>query len=219
MTSSSSARERLADARLYLCTDARSGRGDLAEFADAALAGGVDVIQLRQKGIEAREELAALAVLADAAAGTAGCWRSTTGPTWRYAAGADVLHLGQGDLPVPAARALLGDGWSSAGPATPRPRWRRPRWSPAPTTSAPARCGPPPPSRAARRPGSTWCATRPGSARTARGSRSAASTWATSARCWTPAPAGSWSSGPSPRPPTPTRRRRNCAAALALVRR
>ena len=43
-------------------------RPDLAEFADAALAGGVDVIQLREKGMEAREELAALAVLAEACA-------------------------------------------------------------------------------------------------------------------------------------------------------
>ncbi|MGA8547786.1 MAG: thiamine phosphate synthase, partial [Mycobacterium sp.] len=33
---------RLASARLYLCTDARRDRGDLAQFADAALAGGVD---------------------------------------------------------------------------------------------------------------------------------------------------------------------------------
>ena len=61
--------DRLADARLYLCTDARRERGDLAEFADAALAGGVDIIQLRDKGstgerqfgpLEAANELAAL---------------------------------------------------------------------------------------------------------------------------------------------------------------
>src|SRR3954466_9197273 len=43
-------RHRLATARLYLCTDARRERGDLAEFAEAALAGGVDLIQLRDKG-------------------------------------------------------------------------------------------------------------------------------------------------------------------------
>ncbi|WUH93976.1 thiamine phosphate synthase [Streptomyces sp. NBC_00433] len=106
---SSSARERLAAARLYLCTDARSGRGDLAEFADAALAGGVDVIQLRHKGIEAREELAALAVLADACRRHGGLLAVNDRADVAYAAGADVLHLGQGDLPVPAARALLGD--------------------------------------------------------------------------------------------------------------
>ncbi|MFV4197461.1 hypothetical protein ACNJQJ_22990, partial [Mycobacterium tuberculosis] len=32
---------------MYLCTDARRERGDLAQFAEAALAGGVDIIQLR----------------------------------------------------------------------------------------------------------------------------------------------------------------------------
>src|SRR5690606_24460207 len=42
-------RRRLATARVYLCTDARRDTGDLAEFAEAALAGGVDIIQLRDK--------------------------------------------------------------------------------------------------------------------------------------------------------------------------
>ena len=64
-------RARLADARLYLCTPLRP---DLAEFVDAALAGGVDIVQLRDKSLEAREELAALATLAGItlAAGPAG---------------------------------------------------------------------------------------------------------------------------------------------------
>ena len=51
-------RARLADARLYLCTDARRSRGDLAEFADAALAGGVDIVQLRDKGPTGRSRRA-----------------------------------------------------------------------------------------------------------------------------------------------------------------
>ena len=59
-------RERLAAARLYLCTDGRRAEGDLAEFLDAVLAGGVDIVQLREKGLEAREELALLEVFADA---------------------------------------------------------------------------------------------------------------------------------------------------------
>jgi hypothetical protein len=54
---------RLARASLYLCTDARSAQGDLAEFLDAAYAGGVDIIQLRDKTLEARAEIAALEVL------------------------------------------------------------------------------------------------------------------------------------------------------------
>ena len=102
------ARRRLADARLYLCTDARTERGDLAAFADAALGGGVDVIQLRHKGIEAREELAALAVLAEACRRHGKLLAVNDRADVAHAAGADVLHLGQGDLPVPAARALLG---------------------------------------------------------------------------------------------------------------
>ena len=106
---STAARDRLADARLYLCTDARGERGDLAEFADAVLGGGVDVIQLRQKGIEAGEELAALAVLSDACRRHGALLAVNDRADVAHAAGADVLHLGQGDLPVPAARALLGD--------------------------------------------------------------------------------------------------------------
>ena len=43
-------------ARLYLCTDARRDRGDFADFVDAAFAGGVDIIQLRDKSLEAVEE-------------------------------------------------------------------------------------------------------------------------------------------------------------------
>jgi thiamine-phosphate pyrophosphorylase len=91
--------ERLATASLYLCTDARRERGDLAEFADAALAGGVDIIQLRDKGsagerqfgpLEARQELESLEVLADAVR--------------RH----DVLHLGQDDLPLRIARDIIG---------------------------------------------------------------------------------------------------------------
>jgi len=102
------ARARLAAARLYLCTDARTERGDLAAFADAALGGGVDVIQLRDKRIEARAELAALEVLAEACRRHGRLLAVNDRADVAHAAGADVLHLGQGDLPVPAARALLG---------------------------------------------------------------------------------------------------------------
>jgi thiamine-phosphate pyrophosphorylase len=59
-------RARLADARLYLCTDARRSSGDLAPFLDAVLGAGVDIVQLREKGLEAGEELALLEVFAAA---------------------------------------------------------------------------------------------------------------------------------------------------------
>jgi thiamine-phosphate pyrophosphorylase len=99
-------RRRLADARLYLCT---ANRPDLAEFADAALAGGVDVIQLREKGLEARDELAALEVLAEACARHGALLSVNDRADIALAAGADVLHLGQDDLPVPWARKIVGE--------------------------------------------------------------------------------------------------------------
>ncbi|MGA5649729.1 thiamine phosphate synthase [Streptomyces seoulensis] len=103
------ARDRLADARLYLCTDARREQGDLAEFLDAVLAGGVDIVQLRDKGMEAAEELAHLEVFADACARHGKLLAVNDRADVAHASAADVLHLGQGDLPVPAARAILGD--------------------------------------------------------------------------------------------------------------
>ena len=105
-------RARLARARLYLCTDARQRQGDLAEFADAVLtggpAGGVDVLQLRQKGMEARDELAALEVLAAACARHGALLAVNDRADLAYAARSDVLHLGQDDLPVAVARQILG---------------------------------------------------------------------------------------------------------------
>ncbi|ASO18043.1 Thiamine-phosphate synthase [Actinoalloteichus hoggarensis] len=108
-------RDRLADARLYLCTDARRERGDLAEFVASALRGGVDIVQLRDKGsvaapLEAAEELAALAVIAECCAEYGALLAVNDRADIAAASGADVLHLGQGDLPVSWARRLLGDG-------------------------------------------------------------------------------------------------------------
>lgn len=108
----------MSAASLYLCTDARRERGDLAEFADAALAGGVDLIQLRDKGspgeqrfgpLEARDELEALSVLADAARRHDALLAVNDRADIALAAGADVLHLGQDDLPLPVARRIVGD--------------------------------------------------------------------------------------------------------------
>ncbi len=102
-------RARLADARLYLCTDARRRQGDLPGFLDAVLASGVDIVQLREKGMEAREELEHLEVFAAACRRHGALLAVNDRADVAHAAGADVLHLGQGDLPVPAARAILGD--------------------------------------------------------------------------------------------------------------
>ncbi|MEZ0340308.1 thiamine phosphate synthase [Mycobacterium sp. pV006] len=111
------AASRLQSCRLYLCTDARRERGDLADFAEAALAGGVDIIQLRDKNssgeqkfgpLEAREELEALEVLADAARRHGALLAANDRADIARAAGADVLHLGQDDLPLSVAREIVG---------------------------------------------------------------------------------------------------------------
>ena len=103
-------RSRLADARLYLCTDGRRAQGDLPRFLDAVLGGGVDVVQLREKGLEAAEELALLEVFAAACARHGALLAVNDRADVALAAGADVLHLGQDDLPVPVARRILGPG-------------------------------------------------------------------------------------------------------------
>ncbi|MFD8125133.1 thiamine phosphate synthase [Streptomyces albidoflavus] len=105
---SDTARARLADARLYLCVDARKRQGDLPEFLDAVLAGGVDIVQLRDKSLEAAEELELLEVFADACRRHGKLLAVNDRADVAHAAKADVLHLGQGDLPVPAARAVIG---------------------------------------------------------------------------------------------------------------
>jgi thiamine-phosphate pyrophosphorylase len=101
-------RARLADARLYLCTDARRKQGDLAQFLDAVLTGGVDIVQLREKGIEAREEIGIAEVFADAARRHSALFCINDRADVAYAVQPDVLHLGQDDLPVAVARELLG---------------------------------------------------------------------------------------------------------------
>jgi thiamine-phosphate pyrophosphorylase len=103
-------RARLADARLYLCTGARRSTGDLPQFLDAVLGAGVDIVQLREKGLEAGEELDLLAVFADACRRHGRLLAVNDRADVALAAGADVLHLGQDDLPVPVARRILGPG-------------------------------------------------------------------------------------------------------------
>lgn len=211
-------RDRLAGALVYLCTDARERQGDLAEFLDAVLAGGVDIVQLRDKGMEAAEELEHLQVFADACARHGKLLAVNDRADVAHAAGAGVLHLGQGDLPVPAARAILGDdiliGRSTHAEAEAAAAAVQdgvdyfctgPCW---PTPTKPGR----------HAPASTSSGTPPPSAPTAPGSPSAASTSATSTRSWTPVPAGSWSSGRSPRRTTRARPPRSSRSGCVTQR-
>ena len=103
-------REALRSARLYLCTGARRREGDLEQFLDAVLAAGVDVVQLREKHLEAAEELELLEVFAAAARRHGRLLAVNDRADVAAVAGADVLHVGQRDLPPAAARRLVGAG-------------------------------------------------------------------------------------------------------------
>src|SRR6266542_296770 len=144
-------RARLAAARLYLCTDARERQGDLAAFLDAALSGGVDVVQLRQKGLEAAQEMAFLEVFRLACDRHGALLAVNDRADIARAVQADVLHLGQDDLPVAAARQIVGPGTliglsthsadqSAAAAAAPDIDYfcAGPRWPPASARPAPS---------------------------------------------------------------------------------
>lgn len=99
--SSSPGQSPAVEARLYLVTAART---DLAAFLEAAVRGGVDMVQLREKGLPDGE---LLPVLEEARAVT----RRLGVPLvvndradLAVLVGADYVHLGQDDLPVEAVR-------------------------------------------------------------------------------------------------------------------
>lgn len=98
-----------ADVRLYLCVDARTEQGDLAQFLRAAYRGGVDLIQLRDKKLEAREEIEALEVLARIAREEGKLFSVNDRADVARLVNADVFHVGQGDLTTAQARTVLGE--------------------------------------------------------------------------------------------------------------
>lgn len=108
---------RLRLARLYLCTDARERQGDLAEFLRAAFAGGVDIVQIRQKNLSRTDELAALDVARAAAEPHQGIVCVNDSPDLAGDFAADLLHLGQTDGSARKARRKL-HRWALIGRST-----------------------------------------------------------------------------------------------------
>jgi thiamine-phosphate pyrophosphorylase len=98
-----SRRERLQSSHVYLVCDDRSD-----EFLDAALRGGVDVVQLRIKQGRDEELLAASERFARACERHGALFILNDRPDLVRSAGADGVHLGQDDMAVAQARALLG---------------------------------------------------------------------------------------------------------------
>lgn len=108
---------RLQMARLYLCTDTRAERGDLAEFLEAAFAGGVDIVQIREKGLDRDAELAALDLARTIANRHQGLVCVNDSPAIAQDFSADVLHVGQDDTEPKVARRSLHQ-WALIGRST-----------------------------------------------------------------------------------------------------
>ncbi|MFL5818931.1 MAG: thiamine phosphate synthase [Conexibacter sp.] len=104
-------RARLAAARLYLVCGAAGDGRDLRAFLDAALRGGVDVVQLREKDPAVDDEaiLAAARLFRDACDAHGALFVLNDRPDLAAAARADGVHVGQDDMPVAEARALVGE--------------------------------------------------------------------------------------------------------------
>jgi thiamine-phosphate pyrophosphorylase len=101
-------RARLAGARLYLVCDARPGGRELSGVLRAAIAGGVDIVQIREKRM-GDDELAALASAAGALCRELGALLIVNDrPAVAREAGADGVHVGQGDMPTAQVREMVG---------------------------------------------------------------------------------------------------------------
>ena len=98
-------RTRLGDARLYLVAD----RDGLARALDGALAGGVDVVQLRDKHASDDELLAAATSARERCHAAGALFVLNDRPDLAAACGADGVHVGQDDASVERARAAVGD--------------------------------------------------------------------------------------------------------------
>ena len=109
MTSSRQAgaarRALLSRARLYLVTDLRP---DIERLVDEALAGGVDMVQLRDKEAGDDALLAAAAVLGAICRERGALLWLNDRPDLAIEAGADGVHVGQDDMPVAEVRREVG---------------------------------------------------------------------------------------------------------------
>jgi thiamine-phosphate pyrophosphorylase len=98
-------RARLRDARLYFVAD----RGGMERTLEGALAGGVDLFQLRDKDASDDDLLAAAETARERCHAAGALFLLNDRPDLAAACGADGVHVGQDDVPVDRARKLVGD--------------------------------------------------------------------------------------------------------------
>ena len=97
------------EGRLYFVCDARPGGRPLADVLGPALENGVDVFQLRAKGAGDDEVVREAAVARELCSRAGVPFILNDRPDLVEAAGADGVHVGQDDVPVPEARAIVGE--------------------------------------------------------------------------------------------------------------
>jgi thiamine-phosphate pyrophosphorylase len=97
-------RARLRDARLYFVAD----RGGMHRALEGALAGGVDLFQLRDKVATDDELLAAAATARSLCEAAGALFLLNDRPDLAAASEADGVHVGQDDVSVDRARKLVG---------------------------------------------------------------------------------------------------------------
>jgi thiamine-phosphate pyrophosphorylase len=103
--------DRLERARLYFVCDARPNGQDPAPLLEAALRGGADLIQLREKAPRCAEEVVSLAEpFRRAASAHDALFILNDWPELVSECGADGVHVGQDDAPVAEARRAAGPG-------------------------------------------------------------------------------------------------------------
>jgi thiamine-phosphate pyrophosphorylase len=101
-------RERLRTARLYLCCEARPHGEDPEPLLAAALRGGVDIVQLREKSLPQREIELAAQTFRRLCDNHSALFIVNDDPDLARACDADGVHVGQDDLAATEARGLLG---------------------------------------------------------------------------------------------------------------
>jgi thiamine-phosphate pyrophosphorylase len=100
-------RERLRTARLYFVCDARPAT-DLEALLRAALTGGVDIVQLREKELRRAEIERAAGTFRRVADNFSALFILNDDPELARSCGADGVHVGQDDVSAEEARELLG---------------------------------------------------------------------------------------------------------------
>jgi thiamine-phosphate pyrophosphorylase len=106
-----SLKEKLDSARLYLVTSpAKPGGRSLLSTVEAALKGGVDMVQLREYGITDSAFFETACRLRNLTRKYNALFIVNNRPDIAYLTGADGVHVGQDDLPVFAARSIVGEG-------------------------------------------------------------------------------------------------------------